>query len=517
MRGKISNLHPGVSYPSVQPKGNKVLFFRLDGKQFKKGFGDITDSQLEQYAIEISQVINGTYDREKISEKVKTVIGLNDIERNRLLPVVEKINSTIQTGDARAVIDEEGEIAAQVDINKPLGSEDVKLFPQGVVSILNYKNLLEENKKLQVVKKENEDLRDELNGYAKLIKNAGKIDNEKKHVPFQAALEKYLKTSKATERTKKEYKNYLKMFAEKFKINTLGDIKTKDDSDNALAFLNALKNGEYNRDKKPMSNAQARKVCNILIHFIVTATENSTPTFKLVAWRKSMGVNTKQEIDFHWLTHEEVRKMLKEARKISHYWENAIAVQYYMGFRPEELTFIQTKNVDLENLKFMVEPLMDENKNVVRNIKTAKKGFRFGKIDIFKYGKHGDCITHLKERMEKGNLLLFPREENIQIVNEKGQISDIRKVKSNAYAKMSDFEKKHKLWNLDAFCQTYLRVLRFCAAKAKLKDEVIQHIDSRTMRRSCGRFILDVMGGTLDDVAKQLRDNVATVYRYYAR
>ena len=192
----------------------------------------------------------------------------------------------------------------------------------------------------------------------------------------------------------------------------------------------------------------------------------------------------------YWLDQADVDALLKH---LPAYWRDVAELQWAGGFRPEELAFLQTSKVTFgEDIRVEVAMLKD-GKRIVWKAKTKSS---YGKVHILSRFKP------LLERLNaRGAFFLFPDDTALHDGAE------------HRYEEGEAFERQHRAWRRKTFCAAYLAALRDAAQKAGLE---VERVDSRTMRRSCGKRVLLDSRFDASHAAAILRDTPKVVLQHYA-
>jgi hypothetical protein len=306
---------------------------------------------------------------------------------------------------------------------------------------------------------------------------------------FKSAVAAYLKSgTRATERTKIEYRNYLTQISEF--VGPENELH-KIEEEKYIEYLDSLK-------KRDITSPQVRKVSNILIAMLQNQSGGLYPVQRFKEWRKlNTGSASKSDEDFYWIDKNQVKRLAREVKKqFSDYWHDVVLIQFALALRPEEIPLLQSANVTLKKGKpntIYISTLKDIDGKTIRRLKTARS---MATLPISLSAQ-----TAVKRRLKKNHILLFPR-----------SLQEL-KIKEQPHKHLSEFEAKNQIWTAAGFCKHYLNVLRTSASTAKLDSD---RIDCRTLRRSRGRDII-LKTQSAEQAAVFLRDNAITVARFYSR
>ena len=243
-----------------------------------------------------------------------------------------------------------------------------------------------------------------------------------------------------------------------------------------------IKKGRSAPTKKTVKKV-ARMINGFLIHQAGGAYDAAT----VKKWMKT-NLHCEDEAENpYWLEQSDVDALLKH---MPQFWRDVAELQWAGGFRPEELCNLMTSRVSM-NGEIRVE--VAKIKEGERTIWKAKTKSSYGKVHI------SDTYTPLLKRMiDRGDFLLIPNDPRLH----HGVTSKLRDA----------FKASKKLWRAKSFCVQYLAQLRKAAVLASQNSE---KIDSRTMRRSCGKRVL--LASNLMTAAAVLRDTPKVVLAHYAK
>jgi len=176
-------------------------------------------------------------------------------------------------------------------------------------------------------------------------------------------------------------------------------------------------------------------------------------------------------------------------------WRDVACIQWNGGFRPEELAYIRREQVSLAQDDIRVE---------VSALKIGGKLFwkpktkqSYGRVHV-----REDARSTLTRLCARDTFLLFPNDPAVH-----GGVT-------TAWKEGEETQQRLQLWRVACWTSQYRAALREATKKAGL-DET--RVDSRTLRRSCGKRVLVESGYNLELTAAILRDRAETVRAHYAR
>lgn len=367
--------------------------------------------------------------------------------------------------------------------------------------------------------KENKALRDKVasleakvKGRDAMIRRLGHdIAEDYRPKPIRDAISDYCSTdinkrgTNACERTLQSVRSKLARFADSLSPDIMvGEVTAA----HVIAYIAAMADGNYvkipedlktdvERTAHRASNRPGRDHLRLIgVYVCACLTHQTNGTFKafpVKEWlRKHNSVDKDAEpANPYWLDQRDVDNL---CRNLPAYWAEAARVQWAGGFRPEELTALQSKNVTTNgDVRIEVTRIMDGN-NVVWTAKTKQS---YGKVHIPEFAR-----KTVQKLLRRKSFLLFPND------------LALHKGREPRYKTGRDFQKRNKLWTPKYFCEQYIKQLRAAAEKAKLD---VGRIDSRTLRRSCGKRILLASKFDVNLAAAVLRDQAKTITKYYAK
>jgi integrase len=247
-----------------------------------------------------------------------------------------------------------------------------------------------------------------------------------------------------------------------------------------------------------------QKICAMLSH----QTGGLFRKAPVVQWMRHQLENDKKP-PVYWLDQNDIDKLLASLNKLyPQCWAWIAALQWAGGFRPEELMSLQTKNIieGPEETRILVTEIVDGT-TVLWKPKTKRS---YGKVHIPKFS-----LKALQNLANAGGFLLFPNDDKVHGGTATKWNLQIRRKREhpNGMSRYSEFQKANKMWSPAAFTEQYRIRLRAAAKDAKLDWK---RVDSRTLRRSCGKRVLLATNYNLEHTAAILRDLPQTVRAHYA-
>lgn len=290
---------------------------------------------------------------------------------------------------------------------------------------------------------------------------------------------------------KKRWKDSVTKYLENFKNYIGANVKLNEiEADRIIDYL-ALKM----KTAKPKSVKQIGDQILRLIRHQSKGTLTAT-IGEVKEWIRS-NCTVEGKTDFYWPTSDEVNNLLAQITHTrNQYWHDVAMIQYACGFRPEELPFIQAKNVLTINgvQHIRIDRLFDYSGEEYWSPKNVQS------IDTVPVPRFARKAVARRLALEK--LVLFPR----SYVECGGR-------RPRALKRIDPFMKEHSLWDPELFCQHYIKILREAGKAAGLDAP---KMDSRTLRRVCGKEIL-LQTGSYEKTAAVLRNDPETCRRWYAQ
>lgn len=289
-------------------------------------------------------------------------------------------------------------------------------------------------------------------------------------------------------RTIKSYKSQLNIFKKKF---TPDRVLTSIDPQEIVDFL-------IERSKVTKQIQYAGVVFKAMLKHATGSQYDIKPITQWISKNAQKKAKT-QETDFYWLDESEVLKLAEHVKNTdSEYWHDVIMTQFYLGLRPEEISVIQNKNINIQKASVYLSGV-NINGLMVRTLKTENST---ASLPIA-----AKLLPILERRSQATDLVTFPT------------LGARRLNAKTALDPVCIAQVQNKIWNGDDFCITYLEKLRSAATAVgilHLNADGSSKLDSRTLRRSRGRDII-VKGGSAEKAATMLRDSLETVIRHYAK
>ena len=460
------------SHPGVIPYLKRSTFcvrLKLNGKDARKSLATADADQADKLCQILWQIQQGQpYEFSKTPVVVRQILGLKDPSQQRTEELENAIENVI-----------------------PQGSNEVLTLAELTDK---YKQALDnKDRELELAHNKIRQLEEQLAGVESMLRATGREKLTRvKPVTVATAIENFLKDgTRASTRTTREYKSQLDAFARVVDgSKQLSEITPE----KVCRFLESC------RDRcKP---AYLRKWTITLVAMLKHATGGDYPLVEINEWRKrNLESSYKADEDFYWLAIDDVENLAEQAERLyGRYWADAIRIQFYLGLRPEELTFLQTKNVKADFSEILIRPLSDKD-IVSRGVKTDRSAANLPIDPVIR--------SAIKRRVASGSALLFPcdREELSM---------EVRSI-----ASQSTFEQEIGLWLCDTFNKRYVEMLRNSAVSLNIETDRVdwldpERIDGRTMRRSRGKHLLD-SGIQPAKAAAFLRDALPTFLKHYAR
>lgn len=333
---------------------------------------------------------------------------------------------------------------------------------------------------LEALKTENKALRHKLRLYSKRAEKAAKVGT------LQEELDKYLAHNdqrKVTHKRKGILRSTLTRFVEDVGPNRRADDLTEAD---VSQYVEAYRQ----RDDRPIGEERRKEIRAHVCTFLETATHH-TFTRRAVKRISSHAV-ARERKPIVWLEEAEAQRLIKEMYALhGNYWGDAALVQLRMGWRPSELTLLQTEHSSKDSIHLVA--VVDPETGVV----SAKTGQRSLPVP-----KAAQPAVKRRLREAVGGLL-FPA---IRHAKGRGKEKGRKSRRTGLLA---------SAWSEDHFFKQFTSKLREAAAKAGINKPV----DGRTLRRTFGSLLLRDGRNkrTVAEVAAAMGNQPKVVARHYAR
>ena len=299
-----------------------------------------------------------------------------------------------------------------------------------------------------------------------LLKAAGK-DAMIQPTPLKEAIETFFEHKCKAIRKKSTLQGWMNQFVEFTSNISMSEL-------NCQHFISFLKQELKNESKNTNT---CKEVSKLFVSFVKFTTKNSFNTYELTDWSKNLKGQSKH--NNLWLDEKAFNSLYTEIKKSNTQIAALAKIQFYSGFRPEELTALRTKAVKKDEngiIRIDLQPIVENGVQV-----WEPKSNSGGLVEVQTKGI--DAIEVLKANK---NEYLFPNKDG-------------------------------KRWNPETFTDVYLAELRKAAKSLKWSEEIYSKLDSRTLRRSCGKEVLLKSNFNIELCAAVLRDDVKTVKKHYAR
>jgi hypothetical protein len=474
--------HPGVSVvPGDKPSYPFHMSFKhplLKGKQVKRSTKTTDGAQAAKLAIELSTILRNPNVWRKLPAETSEVV--------RAVWNGEVIDQTLVSAANEA---------------RPRGWYGEFYRPDWIraashAALVKAANeMAEENTRLH---EENAILSAKVNNLTALLRKMG-FEAAREYTPklLTQACKDFLSDDKsrcgtnAGERKKRTLQSWLDRFTE---AQPAGALVHEITAQHVIEHLAKLHAGKLDGQTHKPTDETVREVAKWLNAMLEHQTGGSFRKLAVREWvRKHLYDDTGDAREApYWLDENDVQVLMVN---LPQYWRDVACVQWNGGFRPEELAYIRRENVAL---------LKDE-------IRVEITALKIDGVLFWKPKTRQSCgRVHVREEARRtltrlcahNSFLLFPDDHAVH-----GGIT-------TRWKEVEKTQERLKLWRVANWTSQYRAALRVAARKAGLDDT---RVDSRTLRRSCGKRVLVEGGYNLELTAAVLRDKPETVRQHYAR
>jgi len=247
------------------------------------------------------------------------------------------------------------------------------------------------------------------------------------------------------------------------------------------------------------AQTKVKDIVAVICQFLTWATHGQFERAAVRRWLESVTENREanaDETEWFWLTRDECEKLIKQLEKdAGAYWADAASLQYGCGFRPEEIPLLRT---DAVTIKGEVAAIVVKRPRG-RRLKT-KKSQDAVNVPIM-------ALEALRRRIAAtvDMATLFPfSQSGCELAPHLAERRAAQDAETDLWPSADDHE----------FSGQFLKRLRAAASKVLTKKRAGQ-VDSRTLRRTCGRELI-LKYKSFEAAAAVLRNDPATLRRHYA-